>query len=169
MANQTARHLPVERRPPKGFILMMNRMRKLRAEREEGFTLIELLVVMIIIGILAAIAIPTFLNQRNNGYRATLKADLKNAATQVESYAVDKGGDYTPAAAITTTAGFVASTAPGSGFTISANDSVGAYAGSKTNFCVQMTNSLLASGAETWFYLKSAGSPAAGTCPVALP
>ena len=47
---------------------MLSRIRKSMDEREEGFTLIELLVVMIIIGILAAIAIPVFLNQRNSGY-----------------------------------------------------------------------------------------------------
>ena len=62
-------------------------LEKLRKDRgEEGFTLIELLVVIIIIGILAAIAIPVFLNQRQKGWDAAVQSDLRNAATAQETY-----------------------------------------------------------------------------------
>jgi len=65
---------------------MLARIRKAAEEREGGFTLIELLVVIIIIGILAAIAIPVFLNQRQKGYDAQAKADARNIATLEETY-----------------------------------------------------------------------------------
>src|SRR3954449_6408743 len=64
---------------------MLARIRKAMEEREGGFTLIELLVVIIIIGILAAIAIPVFLNQRKKGWDSQAKSDLRNAATAEET------------------------------------------------------------------------------------
>jgi type IV pilus assembly protein PilA len=84
---------------------MLARIRKMQEEREEGFTLIELLVVIIIIGILAAIAIPVFLSQRNKGYDAGVKSDLRNAATAEETYLTDND-KYTTTESELVTAGF---------------------------------------------------------------
>ncbi len=74
---------------------MIARIRKAMEDKEQGFTLIELLVVIIIIGILAAIAIPAFLNQREKAWASQVESDLKNAAIAAESYAVDNNGSYT--------------------------------------------------------------------------
>ncbi|MGB9376881.1 MAG: prepilin-type N-terminal cleavage/methylation domain-containing protein [Mycobacteriales bacterium] len=72
---------------------------------DEGFTLVELLVVVIIIGILAGIAIPVFLNQRKKGYDAEAKADLRNAASAQESW-LSANSAYTLAAADLVTVGW---------------------------------------------------------------
>jgi type IV pilus assembly protein PilA len=74
---------------------MLAKLRR-RAESEKGFTLIELLVVILIIGILAAIAIPAFLNQRNKAYDSAAKSNLRTAATAEETYATDNNGTYAP-------------------------------------------------------------------------
>jgi type IV pilus assembly protein PilA len=73
---------------------MLSKLRR-RVQEEKGFTLIELLVVILIIGILAAIAIPSFLNQRAKAYDAAAKSNLVTAQQAEETYATDNDGSYT--------------------------------------------------------------------------
>lgn len=111
---------------------------------DEGFTLIELLVVMIIIGVLAAIAIPVFLQQRAKAHDSSTKADVSALGIEVAGYFVDGNGavslDFSTPGWVTVTDGVLSSQVRLTNGT--AVPTSGAYANlsSELSWCVSLTD-----------------------------
>jgi type IV pilus assembly protein PilA len=108
---------------------MLHKLRD-RAQSEKGFTLIELLVVILIIGILAAIALPAFLNQRSKAQDANAKSVVRTAQTAIETYYTDKQtyalADTAALTAIEPTLGDAVAAPPaGNTLTVTPNGTIG--------------------------------------------
>lgn len=135
---------------------MFQRFHAMKERKESGFTLIELLVVILIIAILAAIAIPVFLNQRKKGWAAQQESAVKNMATAQESHLADPANTgYTMLLTDLTDEGFTYSAAD--------VDPVAKVATGSTYYCVEATS--LQDSTIQRHYESTVGRPADGLCP----
>lgn len=123
---------------------------KNRTRGEGGFTLIELLVVIIIIAILAAIAIPMYLSQRQKGWEANARSDLRNGAVAQESYYTDHSS-YTTLESDLVTEGFNEST--NVNFTVVSAD--------VDDYCLSAVHT---SGGSTFYFDDDVGEPSTTAC-----
>ena len=131
----------------------LERRRKNPEENQKGFTLIELLVVVIIIGILAAIAIPVFLNQRQSAWQASVGSDLKNAAVVVETWGSSHNGSYADLKDLTATNAGGAITPAGTAYKVSDGNTItvtltGTPTG--TSYTITGTNTNIDKGSQVY-------------------
>jgi type IV pilus assembly protein PilA len=152
---------------------MLARIRKSMKDKDQGFTLIELLVVMIIIGILAAIAIPVFLSQRKKAQDSATKSDVSTIGKELASYYVDGAGGSEGPQSVTIdattrqiTIGFTAAASnitlgkASKGVAVDASTTATRLSNSSA-WCVALTNP--GGSTTTWKY-SALGGLASGAC-----
>jgi type IV pilus assembly protein PilA len=135
---------------------MYQRFQAMRERREGGFTLIELLVVILIIAILAAIAIPVFLRQRERAYVAQAESALKNAATAAESFATQNNGSYAPGGTAVTKVQL-----EGEGFRDVSGVVLSVVSASATAYCFLANHDALTAN---YYYSSNVGKPTTTAC-----
>ncbi|WP_084073120.1 type II secretion system protein [Demequina sp. NBRC 110052] len=146
---------------------MIARIRKSIENKDQGFTLIELLVVMIIIGILAAVAIPIFLNQRKKAEDSAAKADVSTLGKEIATFWVD--GTVMPAITVSNEKYYMNTVATDNLIGNQSNNvylaTVSGTAASSTDWCVSVRNDEGDVANDLGFKYSAQGGLEEGTCP----
>lgn len=128
-----------------------------RLRREDGFSLVELLVVVMVIAILAAISIASFITQRERAYIGDVQTTLRNAAASAEGIATLNTGSYVTVNPVTL---------DNEGLRMSTTQAVAVPIATSSRYCIEVEDTRL-SGHASWatgHFDSSNGFPEAGTC-----